>query len=601
MDYFIETLKLRSQILSSNILLLLCILALKINFCQTTLSFRNTLPLWNWECINEKCLPVKTAHVSKLQSLETCNMLCSSMQIWPQPTGSVSLSTTAVPVRSDMFQLEMVQAPSRIVHEHIQDAFGLLRDDLRRLEHGARGFEEWRSVSVRIVVNASDDPRMQINTDESYSLSLRPLEGTGVALMADIAAPTFCGARHAMETLLQLVWLDPYLGSLLMLEAARIDDAPRFSYRGLLVDTARNFFPITELMMNIDAMAASKLNTFHWHISDSQAFPLHTNSIPELANYGAHTPGDVYTPDDVRTVVRRARLRGIRVLLEIDAPAHVGHAWSWGPAAGLGDLVFCLEAEHWSQYCNEPPCGQLNPQNNRVYDVFERLFIETLQLTGCEDMIHLGGSEISERCWEEQFRQANNDTMDLWLHFTRSILKRLEQRTGQLPNLTIFWMSRLSERFKGELREYIQHIGLQVRNSAWTQTYVSGIRTILSHENAWDLNTGHGSWYEENSGAPYNSWQRVYEHRPWVKHTTAIVEGGEATVWSSVLSEGGLVQRAWPRAAALAERLWTDRPEGATRPVHQRLDVHRSRLVARGIQASPIWSMWCTQNTYSCS
>ncbi|CAH0590118.1 unnamed protein product [Chrysodeixis includens] len=585
-------------VVPDNLLLVLCLLILEITICQTGSYIPRTLPLWNWECINEKCLPLKATHVSKLQSLETCNMLCSSQQIWPQPTGSVSLSTTAVPVRADMFQLKMVSAPSRIVHEHLQDAFSLLRDDLRLMERRVRSFEEWRTVSVRIVVNGSGDPRMRLDTDEGYSLSLRPVEGTGVALMADIAARTFCGARHALETLSQLVWIDSYLGSLLILEAARIDDAPRFRYRGLLVDTARNFFPIQELMLNIDAMAASKMNTFHWHMTDSQAFPLFTNSVPEFWNYGAQTPGDVYTPDDVRLVVRRARLRGIRVLIEIDAPAHVGYAWNWGPTAGLNDFVVCLNAEPWFEYCGEPPCGQLNPLNPRVYDLFERLYNEILQLTGVEDVVHLGGNQISDRCWAEQYKQ--NNSMELWLHFTRSIIKRLESQSENLPNLMIFWMSHLSERFKSDMREYIQHIGFQVPSVAWAQKYVTGIRTILSHEDAWDLNTGQGAWYEEHSGAPYNSWQRMYEHRPWLKHASGIVEGAEATVWSSTLSEGGLIQRAWPRAAALAERLWTDRPEGATRPVHARLDVHRSRLVSRGIQASPLWSMWCTQNTYTC-
>ncbi|XP_035435896.2 probable beta-hexosaminidase fdl [Spodoptera frugiperda] len=589
------------QVIPDNIIHILWLLAFKIYMCQATYNTRNTLPLWNWECINDKCLPLKATHVSKLQSLETCNMLCSSIQIWPQPTGSVSLSTTAVPARSDMFQLQMIQAPTKIVHEHLQEAFAHFREDLQRIEHGSRGFEEWRSVSVRLLVNGSEDPRMTMDTDESYSLSLRPVEGTAVALIADIAAYSFCGARHGLETLLQLVWLDTYLGSLLILEAARIDDAPKFPYRGLLVDTAHNFFPISELMLNIDAMAASKLNTFHWHITDSQAFPLQTNSIPELSNYGAHTPGDVYSPDDVRQVVRRARLRGIRVLLEIDAPAHVGHAWSWGPVADLGELVFCLDLDHWSDYCTEPPCGQLNPVNERVYDLFERLFIDVLQLTGVEDMIHLGGSDISLRCWNDQFRHTLNDSMDLWVHFTRSILRRLERRTGRIPKLTIFWMSSLSERFKSDIRNYIDNIAFQVRHAAWAQTYVTGIRTIMSHEDAWDLNAGQGAWYEENNGAPYNSWQRVYEHRPWLKHGTGVIEGGEATVWSTEVGEGSLVSHTWPRAAALAERLWTDRPEGATRPVHARLDVHRTRLVQRGIPASPLWSMWCTQNTHTCN
>lgn len=563
-------------------------------------SFRDGTPLWNWECVNDKCLPVKPAQVSKLQTLETCNMLCASMQIWPQPTGVVSLSTTAVPVRADLFQLHTVSAPSKIVHEHVRDAFRIFREDLNNLERNARGFEEWRSVAVRIMVNTSDDPRMLIDTDESYTLSIRPVQGTGLALIADIEARSFCGARHGLETLSQLVWMDTYMGSLLILEAAKIEDAPRFRYRGILVDTARNYFPIEELIQNIDAMGASKLNTFHWHMSDSQAFPLHSNSIPQLAQFGAHSPGDVYTPDEIREIVRRARLRGIRVLIEIDTPAHVGRAWSFGSSVGLDDLVYCLDVEPWTEYCNEPPCGQLNPRNHHVFEILARLYIEIVQITGVEDMFHLGGDEISKLCWKEQFN--NTDPNSLWLNYTTTLLERLEAEllSGALPNLTIFWASPLTERFKTDLRKYIQNIGVQVRNVALAQSHFSGIRTIMSHEDAWDLNTGLGAWYEEVNGAGYNSWQRVYEHRPWMKHSFGIVEGGEATVWSSVLGEGNLIPRVWPRAAALAERLWTDRAEGATRPVHARLDVHRSRLVARGIRASPLWSMWCTQNTYTC-
>ncbi|XP_075981604.1 putative beta-hexosaminidase fdl [Anticarsia gemmatalis] len=571
-----------------------------ITVAQCTITHTSKLPLWNWECVNEKCLPLKASHVSKLQSLETCNMLCASLQIWPQPTGIVSLSTTAVPVRADLFHLQKVAAPNRIVHEHIQEAFNIFRADLNTIERRARGFEEWRSVAIRIVVNASGDPRMRLDTDEGYSLSVRPVPGTGVALIADIGARTFCGARHALETLLQLVWLDSYMGSLLMLEAARIDDAPRFRYRGILIDTARNYFPIQELIHNIDAMAVSKLNTFHWHMSDSQGFPLHTNSIPQLVEYGALSASEVYSPDDVRRLVRRARLRGIRVIIEVDSPAHVGHAWSFGPIRDLGELVYCLHDQPWNLYCNEPPCGQLNPRNKHVYELLARLYTEIMQLTGVEDVFHLGGDEISERCWMEHVKDSN--PYDLWLEYTRLFLARLEAETvsGTLPNLTIFWSSQLSDRFKPDLKKYIHHIGLQVRGVEWSHKYISGIRTIMSHEDAWDLNTGFGAWHEEANGAPYNSWQRIYEHRPWTKHSTGLVEGGEATVWSSVLTEGGLLPRIWPRAAALAERLWTDRAEGATRPVHARFDVHRSRLIARGFSVPPLWSMWCTHNTFTC-
>lgn len=560
--------------------------------------YRNKLPLWTWECINERCVPAVADSPAKLQSLATCNMLCASLQLWPQPTGPVSLASTAVPVRADLFQLVVVSAPSKVVHEYLQDTFELFRKDLHQLEKEAVGFAEWRAIAVRIVVNGSADPRLRMDTDESYKLLLRPKSGPGSALVVDIIARSFCGARHGLESLLQLVWLDPLSGTLMTLEAAKIEDTPRFNYRGLLLDTARNFFTINDLMRTIDAMAACKLNTFHWHISDSQSFPLRLNSVPQLTKYGAYGPGAVYTVEDVRKIVRHARLRGVRILIEVNTPSRVGRAWQWGPTMGLGDLVLCIDAEPWTAYCNDPPCGQLNPRNPHVHELLEAIYGEIIQMTGVEDIFHIGADAISERCWREHFTDV--EPVELWLEFTRIALQRLESVTGRLPNLTLLWSSSLNPYIKTDLKQYVHSIGLQARGAEWAQNYVSGIRSIASQEDPWDLNTGMGRWYEEADGMPYNSWQRVYEHRPWNHGGVGIFEGGEATVWSSSLSGGGLDARVWPRAAALAERLWSDRAEGATRPVHARLDVQRSRLVARGIQAAPLWSMWCTHNTYTC-
>lgn len=519
------------------------------------------------------------------------------MQLWPQPTGPVSLASTAVPVRADLFQLVNVSAPSTVVHEHLQDTFQLFRKDVHHLEKEASGFAEWRAVAVQIVVNGSADPRMQIDTDESYKLLLRPKSGPGSSLVVDIIARSFCGARHGLETLLQLVWLDIYSNTLMTLEAAKIEDSPRFKYRGLLLDTSHNFFAINDLVRTIDAMAACKLNTFHWHISDSQSFPLQLSSVPQLPQYGAYGPGAVYLAEDVRKVVRHARLRGIRVLIEVNTPSRVGRAWNWGHTLGLGDLIFCIDAEPWTAYCNDPPCGQLNPRNPHVYELLEAIYREIIQMTGVEDIFHIGADAISERCWREQFTDV--EPIDLWLEFTKKSLQKLENIAGRLPNLTLLWSSSLNPHIKTDLKQYVHSIGLQARGAEWASNYVAGIRTIASHEDPWDLNTGMGRWYEEIDGMPYNSWQRVYEHRPW-NHGAGILEGGEATVWSASLSGGGLDARIWPRAAALAERLWSDRAEGATRPVHARLDVQRTRLVARGVQAAPLWSMWCTHNTYTC-
>ncbi|KAM3956703.1 LOW QUALITY PROTEIN: putative beta-hexosaminidase fdl [Aphomia sociella] len=558
-----------------------------------------SLPLWTWDCLKDKCVPSKVTESEKLQSLMTCNMLCSSMQLWPQPTGPVSLSTTAVPVRVDLLQLQIISFPSVSVRDHLQAAFELMRNDLRILERETSGFQEWRSMAVRVSVNGTTDPRMRLTTDESYKLSLRPKRESGGSLVVNIFAQSFCGARHAFETLSQLIWLDPYESTLLTLEAAKIEDAPKFRYRGVLLDTARNYFPVNDIIRTIDGMASNKMNTFHWRASDSQAFSLVLESVPQLSEFGAYGPGAVYTPDDVRVIVQHARLRGVRVLIEIDTPAHVGKAWGWGEKVKLGSLAQCIDAKPWSAYCTEPPCGQLNPHNPFVYNLLERIYTEIIQLTGVTDLFHLGSDDVSERCWAEQYNDAN--PKKLWLDYTLSALQRLKNANGILPNLTLLWTSPFSEGIKSDMKDYIHVIGLQARNVAWAHKFVVGVRTIVSHEDAWDLNSGMDSWYGDKDRSPYNSWQRVYEHRPWARNPGLYVEGGEATVWSSSLSVDGLDGRVWPRAAALAERLWTDRAEGATRTVHARLDVQRTRLISRGIQASPIWTMWCTHNPYTCT
>lgn len=77
---------------------------------------------------------------------------------------------------------------------------------------------------------------------------------------------------------------------------ALITDQPIYPYRGLLLDTARNYVTVEIIKNTLKAMAASKLNTFHWHITDSHSFPYVAQSRPELSKYGAYSPKKVYTP-----------------------------------------------------------------------------------------------------------------------------------------------------------------------------------------------------------------------------------------------------------------------------------------------------------------
>lgn len=124
-------------------------------------------------------------------------------------------------------------------------------------------------------------------------------------MVVSIIAKTFFGARHGLETLSQLIWWDEYAtyngGMLRILRKAIISDKPKFTYRGLMLDTARNFMPIQDLRRVLDGMSSSKLNVFHWHISDSQSFPLKLPSLPQLALHGAYSSNMVYEPHEVNS------------------------------------------------------------------------------------------------------------------------------------------------------------------------------------------------------------------------------------------------------------------------------------------------------------
>src|SRR5947209_18151695 len=153
-----------------------------------------------------------------------------------------------------------------------------------------------------------------LNEDESYSLEVTDKQDR-------LGAPTVVGALRGLETFLQLLHgdRDGYY-----LPGIKIQDQPRFPWRGLLVDVGRHYEPMEVLKRNLDAMAAVKLNVFHWHLTEDQGFRVESKKLPRLHSLGSD--GFFYTQDQVREIIAYARDRGIRVMPEFDIP---GHSTSW--------------------------------------------------------------------------------------------------------------------------------------------------------------------------------------------------------------------------------------------------------------------------------
>lgn len=150
----------------------------------------------------------------------------------------------------------------------------------------------------------------QVREDESYQLAVTE-QG------AHLEANTVYGALRGMETFLQLLQngaSGPHL------PAVTITDAPRFPWRGVLIDSARHFMPLAALKRQLDGMASAKLNVFHWHLTDDQGWRFESKRFPRLQEQSSH--GQFYSQAEMRELVDYAARRGIRVVPELDFPGH---------------------------------------------------------------------------------------------------------------------------------------------------------------------------------------------------------------------------------------------------------------------------------------
>ena len=150
--------------------------------------------------------------------------------------------------------------------------------------------------------------------DESYSLTI-----TNAG--AKLEAATVVGATRGLQTLLQLLQTEP---AGYYFPTVKIEDAPRFRWRGLMIDCGRHFEPVAVIKRTLDGMSAVKLNVFHWHLTEDQGFRIESKLYPKLTGMGSD--GLFYSQDEAREIVAYARERGIRVVPEFDMP---GHSKSW--------------------------------------------------------------------------------------------------------------------------------------------------------------------------------------------------------------------------------------------------------------------------------
>ncbi|XP_067002657.2 chitooligosaccharidolytic beta-N-acetylglucosaminidase [Anabrus simplex] len=580
-------------------------------------------PVWTWTCKGTICEKVDFGSKnSKPLSMEECSLFCDPYgNVWPRPTGHIKLSKgRVVEIRADQVSVQY-EGPCQLelrMERMINELGKIFQGHLLKMaEEETSDKVRAKPISVHLRINDTSKERIEMSTNESYVLKVQQTADGKVNVT--ITAPTYFGARHGLETLTQLVVLSAE-GRLLMPKKASVRDHPIYKYRGILLDTARSFFPPNAIKRTLDAMAANKMNTFHWHMTDSHSFPFESKTYPNFSRYGAYSPKQIYTADDIRSIVEYGRVRGVRIIPEFDAPAHVGEGWQW-----VGEnATVCFRAQPWTKYCFEPPCGQLNPTNDKVYDILGGLFSDFLDVFD-SDIFHMGGDEVNLHCWNTS--AAVTDWMDrkrhsrseggfikLWAAFQNRAYNKLVAANGGKAMPVVLWTSDLTKEGRAgkylDKDKYIIQVWTTNSDSVMGELVKKGFRVIFSNYDALYLDCGFGAWIGEGNNwcSPYIGWQKVYGNSPVAmlkkkgvqdRVARSLTLGAEATLFSEQADESALDGRLWPRAAALAERLWSDPSQGWKEAEHRMLN-QRERLVKRGIAADTLQPEWCRQNQGHC-
>lgn len=197
-----------------------------------------------------------------------------------------------------------------------------------------------------------------------------------------------------------------------------------------MIDTSRHFLSLDTIKRAIDGMLFTKLNVLHWHIVDEDSFPMYVPDAPELSESGK--VGGIFSPTDIKAVISYARIRGVRVVPEIDTPAHTE---SWSRSEKYKNI---------SLNCNGKYMGQFDPTLDLTWEIVKTVFAH-VNKTFEDDYVHFGGDEVLEDCWDQrphikEYMKANNisNYKDLSIDY-RKRQKKMFREVISPKKKVIYW------------------------------------------------------------------------------------------------------------------------------------------------------------------
>ena len=404
-----------------------------------------------------------------------------------------------------------------------------------------------KNPTLSIRVERASDPVEKLGEDESYQLTVTTSGAT-------LSAANPLGVLHGLETFLQLVETGTNGFSV---PAVAINDQPRFPWRGLLIDVGRHYIPVDVLKRNIDGMAAVKMNVLHLHLSDDQGFRVESKRYPKLHEMGSD--GLYYTQAEIRDLIAYARDRGIRIMPEFDMPAH---SLSW--FVGYPEL-----ASTPGTYKVDPaaPYTVMDPTKENTYKFLDKFIAETAKLFP-DAYFHIGGDEVGDKPWNENpkiqaFMRSHGmkTNQELQAYFNQHLEKILSKH----HKIMVGW----DEILRPDLPKTIVVQSWRGQESLATAAQ-QGYSGILSFAYYLDLMWPASRHYtvEPLSGSA-STLSPEQKSR---------ILGGEACMWGEWLSPENIDSHIWPRAAAIAERLWSPQEVKDVSSMYVRLEELSWRL-----------------------
>ncbi len=383
-----------------------------------------------------------------------------------------------------------------------------------------------------------------------------------------------------------------------------IEDYPRFKWRGMMLDTSRNFFSTAYIKKFIDRMAQHKLNRFHWHLTDDEGWRIQIKSYPLLTNIGASRgPGTklpfstypamrgpknklqsgYYTQDDIMDIVAYAKVRSIEILPEIDMPGHAKAAIVAYPKL----LQDPKDKSHYSSV-QKVSNNAIDPGMESTYTFLESVILEVSGLFPF-GYIHLGGDEIPKGAWEKS-PAVHNLMQEKGLKNTKEVqnyfFTRLDKILAKHHRKMIAWQEVTEGKSKLRRNDIIM---------AWKSSK-AGNRMIKQHRNVIMAPVQYlyfDQQYTRSKKEPGHTWstpvstQKTYTFDPG---NSSYIRGVQACLWSeTLLNEKIADYLAWPRAFALSEVAWTEQEnrkwkEFQERASHEGLE----RLKVQGVHYRPM-------------